>query len=331
MKYKQILRCPVFVNDGWVTVIDGIGRLGVMDSQERGTFFRGEGKVKELCGGEGELEPIVEHRLFPELIRTVQKVSQNTTTSASSSSASASASVSGPSSSSSSKMDPQQASQAALEKQELLSALPLVFLLLPRLGGDKFKETIMPLVPSLFSVVDRAVRATLLQSLPTLIPTITTRLGSGPAGKFINQKIFDPLCGGFTDSEPQLREITLKSCLPLIQSLTASNLEKLSRYLVRLQGDPVPGIRTNTVIFIGKITPLLTENGREKVTLSSFERGCGDPFVPCRVASVKALVACGGFFGDDVVGGRWREREQGGRGHFCVIIFETRNNNKIRK
>ena len=136
-----------------------------------------------------------------------------------------------------------------------------------------------------------------------------------------------PLCSGFTDSSPPLRELTLKSSLPLIPTLTPPNLEKLSRYLVRLQSDPVPSIRTNTVIFIGKITPLLTANGREKVTLPSFVRGCRDPFLACRVSSVKALIACKEFFTEADVGGKvlgvlgsacvdanWEVREEALRG-----------------
>jgi len=261
MRYAQILKCPVFENDGWVKLIFLIGRLNVMDSTERGNFFRTEERLRGLCEG-SVLEPIVEGKLLGELCASVKKVAGSATPTAGQQ-----------------QQPPGDLNQAQLEKQELLTALPLLFSLLPNLSKEKFLSTTVPLVPSLFAISDRAVRATLLTALPTITPQLGEHLGGSESAKFINSKIFDPLCSGFTDSEPQLREITLKSCLPLISHLTPANLEKLARYLVRLQNDPVPGIRTNTVIFIGKITPKLTTNGREKVTLPAFVRACRDPFV----------------------------------------------------
>jgi len=61
---------------------------------------------------------------------------------------------------------------------------------------------------------------------------------------------------------------------------------------VRLQGDPENSIRTNTVIFIGKVVPSLSDMAKSKLILPSFVRGMRDGFAPCRLASLKAVVAC---------------------------------------
>ncbi|GMH46832.1 hypothetical protein TrRE_jg2235, partial [Triparma retinervis] len=61
------------------------------------------------------------------------------------------------------------------------------------------------LTMKLFQVNDRAVRGALLGSIGQVV-------GGGP---LVVNKIFEPLCSGFTDSSPALRELTLKSCAPL--------------------------------------------------------------------------------------------------------------------
>ncbi|GMI06854.1 hypothetical protein TrVE_jg13765 [Triparma verrucosa] len=177
----------------------------------------------------------------------------------------------------------------------LITVLEPMFQSSSLLTAVEFGKTVSPLLHPLFTVNDRAVRGTLLKWLSPLLPQIDH--------KTLN-KIFDPICSGFTDSSSPLRELTLKSTSGIVEGLTASNLEKLARYLVRLQADQEASIRTNTVIFIGKIAGKMTKNAREKLILPSFVRGMGDPFVFCRVSSLKAVRACGGMFGVGEVAGR---------------------------
>lgn len=127
-----------------------------------------------LCFGTGTatttLEPIIEFKVFPELVNSVKK-----------------ASVPPP---------PQQSPDANTNsehnsnKAELLLALPLLFSVLMSLKPETFTATASQLIPSLFAISDRAVRATLLNSLPQIVPLLTTRLDS-QASKFVNSKIFE--------------------------------------------------------------------------------------------------------------------------------------------
>jgi SCY1-like protein 1 len=87
----------------------------------------------------------------------------------------------------------------------------------------------------------------------------------------------------------------VSSFLPRSQ-LTAANLDKLARFLARLQADESPSIRTNTIIFIGKLAPKLSASTRDKIILPTFARGLKDPFPVTRTSSLKALVACRTYF-----------------------------------
>jgi SCY1-like protein 1 len=176
-------------------------------------------------------------------------------------------------------------------RTELLSSIQPLMILASTMDDVAFASTIGTGIPPLFLVNDRAVRGVLLQHIPVL----STRLNQND----INGKIFDPICSGFTDSSSALRELTLKSIMPLIPLLNASNLEKLARYLIRLQSDESPSIRTNTVIFIGKLAPKLSDSTRDKIILPAFARGLKDPFPFTRVSTLKALIACRTFFMPD--------------------------------
>merc|ERR1740124_695767 len=153
------------------------------------------------------------------------------------------------------------------------------------LPPDEFSRRLGPnVIQKLFRVNDRAIRGALL----TRISLFSTTLS--PAS--LNGDVFEPMCSGFSDSSAPLRELTLKSAIVLVPSLTPANLEKLSRYLVRLQMDPENSIRTNTVIFIGKVAPSLSDMAKSKLMLPAFVRALKDGFAPCRLAALKAVVAC---------------------------------------
>jgi SCY1-like protein 1 len=140
----------------------------------------------------------------------------------------------------------------------------------------------------LFKVNDRAIRGTLLQKAPFMAESFDKNT--------LNEAVFEPMCSGFSDSSAALRELTLKATAALVPHLTHPNLEKLSRYLVRLQSDPESSIRTNTVIFFSRLAPYLTETTRQKMLLPAFVRAMKDPFTPCRLAALKSTLKAKEFF-----------------------------------
>lgn len=153
-----------------------------------------------------------------------------------------------------------------------------------------------PLIGLLFQVKDRGVRGTLLQKMSLLSANLDSST--------LNSKVFEPMCSGFSDSSAALRELTLKSTLGLVPILTPPNLEKLTRYLVRMQADSEVSIRTNTVIFIAKLASHLTPTAREKMILPAFVRALKDPFAPCRLAVMQVMVGTFEYFDPQGLAGK---------------------------
>jgi SCY1-like protein 1 len=158
----------------------------------------------------------------------------------------------------------------------------------PSGGKDVIAKEIGPTVAILFGVNDRGVRGSLLQKVTFLCKHLDDHA--------LNVSVFEPMCSGFSDSSPALRELTLKATLTLVPKLTPPNLEKLSRYLVRLQGDAEPAIRTNTVIFFSHLAPYMTEMSRQKLLLPAFCRSMQDPFTPCRLAALQSTLKARQWF-----------------------------------
>lgn len=178
-----------------------------------------------------------------------------------------------------------------VNRRETLAIVPLLFQIAESYLAktpELFQRHITPLVPLLFAINDRGVRGAVLQKI--------TLLESQLDKAAINSKVFEPMCSGFTDSSGPLRELTLKSTIVLVPKLNHTNLEKLVRYLVRMQSDPEASIRTNTVIFIGKIAPNLTDMSRQKLILPAFTRAMKDPFTPCRLSALRAVLSCKEYF-----------------------------------
>lgn len=150
-----------------------------------------------------------------------------------------------------------------INRREVLAIVPLLFQIAESYLAktpELFQKHVTPLVPLLFAVNDRGVRGSILQKISILESQLDKSA--------LNSAVFEPMCSGFTDSSGPLRELTLKSTIVLVPKLNHANLEKLVRYLVRLQADPEASIRTNTVIFIGKIAPHLSSTSRQKLIVS---------------------------------------------------------------
>jgi len=150
---------------------------------------------------------------------------------------------------------------------------------------------VKPIVKNLFHLADRGIRGSLLQRTSIL------EQGFGSENKdLLNKDLFEPMCSGLSDSSAPLRELTLKSCHALVKHLTPTNIDKLARYLVRLQSDPEPSIRTNAMIFIGKIMipHIGSKEKTEKLLLPAFTRAMRpeEDFIPCRMAALKSILSC---------------------------------------
>ena len=160
--------------------------------------------------------------------------------------------------------------------------VPLFFIEEQYQDPAKIGKELAPLVSKLFLVPDRGVRSILLNK----VGFMTKHLEKSS----LNSAVFEPMCSGFNDSSPALRELTLKATLELVPYLHSPNMEKLSRYLVRLQGDTETSIRTNSVIFISKIAPHLSEVSKQKMLLPAYSRAMKDGFAPCRLSALQSTL-----------------------------------------
>jgi SCY1-like protein 1 len=166
--------------------------------------------------------------------------------------------------------------------------VPLFYIMENYQDPSKIGKDLGPLVSKLFTVPDRGVRSILLNQ----VGFMTKHMDKAA----LNAKVFEPLCSGFNDSSPVLRELTLKATLTLVPTLNPPNMEKLSRYLVRLQGDTETTIRTNAVIFIAKIAPHLSDVSKEKMLLPAYARAMKDTFAPCRLSALQSCLQSKSLF-----------------------------------
>jgi SCY1-like protein 1 len=176
-----------------------------------------------------------------------------------------------------------------LYRREVLSMLtPLFYIAENFLSKEVVGHELTPLVQLLFSVKDRGVRGALLGKTPLFAQHLSKQ--------DLNTLVFEPLCSGFADSSDALRELTLKATVVMVPHLYPPNVEKLSRYLVRLQSDTSPSIRAHTMSMIPQLAPHLSEVARHKLLLPAFGRAFKDPHPPCRLASLQCTATCQEYF-----------------------------------
>ncbi|XP_075223189.1 N-terminal kinase-like protein yata [Lycorma delicatula] len=161
-----------------------------------------------------------------------------------------------------------------------------------------YQKKIVPCVVKLFSSNDRATRSRLLQQLEHFIDHLQSST--------VNDQIFPQIANGFLDTNPTIREQTVKSIIHLSPKLNYNNLNvEVLRHFARLQAkDDQGGIRTNTTVCLGKIAQHLHPQIRQKVLISAFIRAMRDPFPPARSAGVLALAATQQYFLLTEVAGR---------------------------
>ncbi|XP_053678408.1 N-terminal kinase-like protein isoform X2 [Anopheles nili] len=154
----------------------------------------------------------------------------------------------------------------------------------------EYQKRIVPCVVKLFASTDRVTRSRLLQQLDLFISHLQPNV--------VNDQIFPQIAHGFLDTNPTIREQTVKSIIHLAPKLNYNNLNvEVLRHFARLQSrDDQGGIRTNTTVCLGKIAPHLHPQVRQRVLVSAFIRAMRDPFPPSRVAGILALAATQQYF-----------------------------------
>lgn len=154
----------------------------------------------------------------------------------------------------------------------------------------EYQKKIVPCVIKLFGSNDRATRSRLLQQLEHFIGHLQAAT--------VNDQIFPQIAHGFMDTNPTIREQTVKSVIHLAPKLNYNNLNvEVLRHFARLQAkDEQGGIRTNTTVCLGKIAQHLHPQIRQKVLISAFIRAMRDPFPPARNAGVLAMAATQQYF-----------------------------------
>lgn len=175
---------------------------------------------------------------------------------------------------------------AAFEYGDAGSAvLPPLLQLGRQLPDAEYQKRVVSCVVKLFASNDRATRLHLLRQLDQYINHLQSAT--------VNEAIFPQVARGFLDTNPTVREQTVKSIVHLAPKLDYNNLNvEVLRYFAKLQSkDDQGGIRTNTTICLGKIAQHLHPQIRQKVLIGAFIRGTRDPFPPARSASILALTA----------------------------------------
>ena len=154
-----------------------------------------------------------------------------------------------------------------------------------QLPPAEYSQLILPCVVRLFSSNDRATRLQLLHHLPEYIGRLSDEI--------INGHVLTSILTGFTDTNPVLREATVKSALPLAPRLSSYSLHKvLLPALKRCLGDVEHAVRVNTVICIGRIATHIEASAREEDVLGSCLREMRDPFPHARSAALRAILGC---------------------------------------
>ena len=166
------------------------------------------------------------------------------------------------------------------------------------LDTQEFQTKIVPCIVKLFSSNDRNARFKLLSQMENFVEHLSN--------KIVNDQVFPKIESGFLDTEPLIREKTVISMIHLAPKLSYSNLDEVVvlKHFVRLARDEQGGIRTNTIVCLGKIARHLHPKTRQQALLGCFARGLKDPFPPSRIASINAIAATQQFYTVQETGSR---------------------------
>lgn len=170
------------------------------------------------------------------------------------------------------------------------SVLPPLFKLGKLLDDAEYQKKVIPVVVKLFSSTDRATRMKLLQQLHLFVEHLSASI--------INDQIFPNICQGFSDTNPTIRENTIRAIVLLAPKLNYNNLNvDLMKHFAKLQGQDEQGmIRTNTTVCIGKIAIFINPQLRQRILLSAFPKAMRDPYPLARLSGIVAFANTDRFY-----------------------------------
>ncbi|KAJ1931984.1 Nuclear aminoacylation-dependent tRNA export pathway component [Linderina macrospora] len=120
----------------------------------------------------------------------------------------------------------------------------------------------------------------------------------------VSKKVLPNFLSGFSDAAPAIREATVKASLAIAPKLPQKSLNTdLLKQLVRMIADAEPGIRTNTLVCIGKLCAAkegvldldgegVNENSYKYVIGPAVMQAFRDQFPPVRSAALAVAGAC---------------------------------------
>ncbi|KAL1447618.1 hypothetical protein MTO96_028429 [Rhipicephalus appendiculatus] len=125
-----------------------------------------------------------------------------------------------------------------------------------------------------------------------IVPCVVDQFVDYLGNDVLNQEVFPHVVQGFSDTNPTIREQTVKAIVHLASKLSYNNLnEEVMKHFARLQArDDQGGIRTNTTVCLGKIASHLHPQVRQKVLIVAFTRLL-HPLKDCATKVLPALCA----------------------------------------
>lgn len=150
------------------------------------------------------------------------------------------------------------------------------------LDESEFTKRVKPIIFNAFTLLDRSVRLCLLKYLPQYTQHLTE--------SDVQNKVFNNLLTGLQDTNFMIREVTLNSIMLIIDKVSVKQInQELLKVLAKLQMDPKPSIRTNTLILIIKISEKIHYTSRNNVVITALAKSLRDTFAPCKMAALNGF------------------------------------------
>lgn len=170
-----------------------------------------------------------------------------------------------------------------------IDAVRLALALACRLDNKKFESVAMPLIVTLFSSMDRAIRLELMRAMPSFIEKVPDRAAQS--------QILPAMNPGFLDSEALIRQESLAAMRQLAPKLTKRQRNgDMLRMLAKTNSDPVPDIRAATITLLSDLVELMEDSTRSSVVVTAIARGLRDQALVVRKASLDGLLKTSRYF-----------------------------------
>ena len=170
-----------------------------------------------------------------------------------------------------------------VSRQEAMATiLNHILTLSVNLSDALFTKLVAPVVFAAFTLPDRTIRISLLKHLASYASRLLE--------PDVLNKMFPNLLTGFQDTNFLIRETTLTSMTLIIDKVSVKQINNdLLKVLAKLQMDPKPSIRTNTLILIIKIADSIYSTSRNNVMITALSKALRDSFTPCKLAALSGF------------------------------------------